>query len=341
MIRGTEPAVDPPRSRQLARLALRILLSAVLLTALFTLLPWDQITAAASRMTLAVYATALAGFAAGHALGAVKWRTMLAASVGGSPISVRDTAGCYGAGLFFNLFLPTVVGGDVMRATLAARALGRTEAVVLGSVADRIIDFAALALLLGAGVLFAGADMVGWAGPLAGVAAIVVLGTGLLLAPLVVRRSIHRWPRRFRRRGARGMVALRRMARRPRAALLALTLAAAMQCAFILIGAWLGSVVGAHAPLWAWFVAWPVAKAAAMLPVSLGGLGVRDAALAAMLVPFGVPAAYGVVASLAWNAVLIGGALLGGLLAWAIRPGRHRMRGVGRSSLSHMSITST
>ena len=338
MIRGADPAVDQTRPRQLGRLALRILISAGVLTALLSMLPWDQVTAAASRMTLALYAGALAGFVAGHALGAFKWRTMLAASVGGGPISVRDTAGCYGAGLFFNLFLPTVVGGDVIRATLAARALGRTEAVVLGSVADRLIDFAALAMLLGAGVLFAGAGMIGWAGPLAGVAAIVLLGTGVLLAPLVLRHSIHRLPRRFRRPLARSRVALRRMARRPRAALLAFALAASMQCGFILIGAWLGGAVGANAPLWAWFVAWPIAKAAAMLPVSLGGLGVRDAALAAMLVPFGVPAAYGVVASLAWNAVLIGGALLGGLLAWVLRPGHRAPRPAGRPAHTHMSI---
>lgn len=341
MIRGADPAADLPRSRQLGRLALRVLLSAGILTVLLTLLPWDQVTAAASRMTLALYVFALAGFIAGHVLGAIKWRTMLAASVGGGPISARDTAGCYGAGLFFNLFLPTVVGGDVIRATLAARALGRTEAVVLGSLADRLIDFAALALLLGAGVLFAGAGMIDWAGPLAGVLAIVVLGTAALLAPLMLRRSIHLWPRRFRRRAMRSRVALRRLARRPRAALLAITLAFSMQCAFILISARLGAAVGADAPLWAWFVAWPVAKAAGMLPVSLGGLGVRDAALAAMLVPFGVPAAYGVVASLAWNAVLIGGALLGGLLAWLIRPGRHALRRTERISQPHASIGST
>jgi uncharacterized membrane protein YbhN (UPF0104 family) len=58
-----------------------------------------------------------------------------------------------------------------------------------------------------------------------------------------------------------------------------------------------------------------------MLPLTFGGLGVRDATLATLLVPFGVPAAFGLVASLAWNTVLIGGALLGGVLWWIVRPG--------------------
>jgi glycosyltransferase 2 family protein len=95
-----------------------------------------------------------------------------------------------------------------------------------------------------------------------------------------------------------------------------------MQAVFIVVSAWLGAAVGADAPLWAWFIAWPLAKAAGMLPVSLGGLGVRDAALASLLVPFGVPAAVGLVASLAWQAVLIGGALVGGLLGLVLRPAR-------------------
>lgn len=310
---------------------LRVVFSAGLLALLLSILPWDQVVAAASRMTVPLYVGALGGFVAGHTLGAIKWRLMLASSLGGARLSVRDTAGCYGAGLFSNLFLPTVVGGDIIRATLAARALGRTEAVVLGSVADRLIDFAGLGLLIGGGVLVAGAELTGWAGPLGAVAGIVVIGAGALLLPLALRRPLARWPVRLRRRAGRSLVALRRLSRQPRTAALALTLSLTMQSVFIVISAWLGHAVGADAPLWAWFVAWPLAKAAGMLPVSLGGLGVRDAALAALLVPFGVPAAFGLVASLAWNAVLIGGALLGGALWLVLRPGRRPRPGSASS----------
>jgi hypothetical protein len=66
-----------------------------------------------------------------------------------------------------------------------------------------------------------------------------------------------------------------------------------------------------------------------MLPVSLGGLGVRDAALTTLLVPFGVPAAFGLVASLAWNTVLIGGTVIAGALvadADPARPARPKRR---------------
>lgn len=302
------------------RWGLRLLVSGLLLAVLLVVLPWEDMRAAAAQMTAPLYAGALAAFLGAHVLGALKWRTMLASSLGGERLALRDTVACYGAGLFANLFLPTVVGGDVVRAGLAARALGRPEAVVLGSVADRLIDVAGLALLVGGGVVVAGAEVAGWGAPLAGLVGVLVLGLGALLLPLALRRPLAAWPARHRRRIGRGLVALRHLARRPRPALLALALSLSMQAAFIVVSAWLGAAVGAAAPLWAWFIAWPLAKAAGMLPVSLGGLGVRDAALASLLVPFGVPAAVGLVASLAWQAVLIGGALVGGLLGLVLRP---------------------
>jgi uncharacterized membrane protein YbhN (UPF0104 family) len=212
----------------------------------------------------------------------------------------------------------------VVRAGLAARFLRHPEAVVVGSIADRLIDFASLAVLLAVGALLAGVQAAGWRAPLGAAFGIAVLGMGLLLLPLAYRPKLERWPGRFRRRVGRSLVALRHLSRNARTATIALVLSLLMQSGLILVNAGLGYRVGADVPLWGWFVVWPLAKVAGMLPVTVGGLGVRDAALASLLVPLGVPPAIGLVASLAWNAVLIGGACLGGLLWWLIRPGNAR-----------------
>jgi uncharacterized protein (TIRG00374 family) len=322
------PAAAPAPSlrRRLGALLLRLLVSAAVLTLLFVLLPWEQVRSAAARMTAGLYAGAVLAFLAGHALGTVKWRLLIAASTGGGTLRARDAAGCYGAGLFANLFLPTVVGGDVVRATLAARALGKPEAVVTGSVADRLIDFASLGLLITAGAVVAGVELTGWTVPLAGLLGFLLLSLAAFATPWLLRSILPRLPRRIRRRARRMLVALRHVSRRPASAIIAVALSLTMQSLFIVISARLGAAVGAHAPLWAWFVVWPLAKVIAMVPITLGGLGVRDAALGALLVPFGVPAAYGVVASLAWNAVLIGGALLAGLAGWLLLPARRDAR---------------
>jgi uncharacterized membrane protein YbhN (UPF0104 family) len=326
MIVATGPSAQGAGKRRTVIVVVRLLFSGGLLTLLLVVVPWHQVTAAASQMTLAIYAVALAGYLAGHVLGAGKWRMLMAASRGGERLSVHDTTGCYSAGLFSNLFLPTIVGGDVVRAALATRALGRPEAVILGSIADRVIDFAGLGLLIAGGALFAGTDLAGWAGPLAGISAIAGLAAAILVLRLAFRRSLNKWPRRFRRRIVRTLVALRHLGRRPQPALLALLLSLSMQSLFIVISAALGGAVGAHAPLWAWFVVWPLAKAIGMIPVSHGGRGVRDAAITTLLVPFGVPAAFGLVASLAWNSVMIGGTVIAGGVALIYRPERRVLR---------------
>jgi glycosyltransferase 2 family protein len=82
---------------------------------------------------------------------------------------------------------------------------------------------------------------------------------------------------------------------------------------------------------------WPLSKLAALVPITLGGLGVREATLAALLVPFGVPPAVGVVAALLWQTVLITGGLFAGAVWWFLT---RRQEGGARKSLA-MSLSTT
>jgi uncharacterized membrane protein YbhN (UPF0104 family) len=66
------------------------------------------------------------------------------------------------------------------------------------------------------------------------------------------------------------------------------------------------------------FFAWPLAKLSALLPVTQGGIGVREAALAALLAPFGAPAVLTVAVGLAWEAIIISGGLIAGLVSFLL-----------------------
>ncbi len=61
-----------------------------------------------------------------------------------------------------------------------------------------------------------------------------------------------------------------------------------------------------------WLFVWPLGKISAVMPLTQGGIGVREAALAALFAPFGVPAVLAVAAGLAFQAVVISGGLVGG-----------------------------
>jgi hypothetical protein len=179
------------------KLWIKIALSLAVLTAIFLLLPWADVRSAVVRLSPIVWLGVLAGFLAGHRLGVVKWRRLI--NAGRTSLRSADAVRCYAAGLFANLCLPSIVGGDVLRAALATRATGRPEATVLGSVADRVIDVIGLALLLTAGGFLTRDLLPDLGSALVGVAMLVGTLVAVLALPFVLRTPIRRWPKKLRR----------------------------------------------------------------------------------------------------------------------------------------------
>jgi uncharacterized membrane protein YbhN (UPF0104 family) len=291
--------------------------SALALFLLFHFLPAERVLHTLEKLPARLWLFILAGYLATHCIGVSKWRLMV--NLGGARLNVRQAAQCYFAGLFGSLFLPSLIGGDIVRAALALR-LGRSKAgVLLGCFLDRIVDLAALATLAGAGTLLipgalgpSSRSIFLWLGA-ATVAAIALAGAVVAMIP--VRRlsyRVRRWLVSLRHAG-------RSIAQRPRSVLGALSLAIVAQLAFIGLSIALAEACGLHLPFRAWLFAWPLAKLSAAIPVTQGGIGVREAALAALLAPFGAPPVLTVAAGLAWEAVVITGALLGGLFSLVAR----------------------
>ncbi len=302
-----------------AKFWLKLAVSGGLLFLLLALLPWHEVRDAAARLRPSVWAAAFILFCAGHQLGVVKWQLLVNAGL--AQLRLIDATRAYFAGLFANLFLPSIVGGDVLRATLAGKSTGRPEAAVLGGIADRVIDLATMGLFITGATLVSKEAL---PGSVARVSAILValgiVGVGVFVV-LAIRRPLARWPAKVRRPLGRSLVALRRLSRSPRSAVLALMASVLIQGLFILLNAWLGAEIGISVPLKVWFLAWPLAKVAGLMPISLGGIAVRDATLAALLVPFGVPLAQGVVAGLLWQTINVVGGLAGGVVWWGLGHG--------------------
>lgn len=289
--------------------AARLGASIAMLVLIFTLVPFYEIWRAIAQVSAAYWLLALAGFVAGHMIGLLKWRLLIDAGL--SPLWAMR---CYFAGLFANLCLPSVVGGDLVRAGMAMRGSGEKEAIILGSLLDRILDVSALLLIALAGALLARGKLDGperaiFAG------ALLMLSSAMLGGLALVRlRAPRRLSLKRRRQIARLRRAARRLAKRPQLALAALGLGLCIQMSFVLINALLGRACGIELSLSVWMLAWPLAKIAALLPISLGGLGVREAALAVLLGHFSVSASLAVAVGLVWQTVLAAGGGLGGLL---------------------------
>ena len=275
--------------------------SALVLGALLWWLPRDAVLAAIGKVPLWLFLGVFALFLAGHVAAAAKWWLLLDRAFAFA-VALR----AHFAGLAANLCLPGVAGGDAVRAALAYRAMGDGARLAAGSVADRLIDMLALACLALIGFLMLREEATG--------GAVVVQALGLMVAALVF--TIWVAPRvlpalwaRFPGLPARGLVeklaaAARDLGRRPGLILAMLIVSTAIQAIFILLAWQLAKAAGVEVALGAWVFAWALAKLIVVLPISLGGLGMREAALAGLLVPFGAVAAEVVAAGLVWQAVL-------------------------------------
>ncbi len=322
--RLTPSAPDPGRRR---RVLLRVLLSLLVLAGVLLLVDLDAARDGLSRVRILPWLAAVAAFLGLHAVSALKWRFML--SLGGARLPARHALTCHAAGLFANLCMPSLIGGDVLRAGLALPLVRRRTALVVGSVVDRVADLSALLTVALAGLVAVpwAQDVVSAKQAIPIVGGLLALGAvcGLVGLRILLRRSAaRRLPRKIVRRVIEVRGALRTMRRKPGRSLCGWSACVAIQTGFVLVNVQLGALVGLDLDLGLWFLLWPLAKIAAMLPVSFGGLGVREAAFAALVAPFG-PESLAVAQSLVWQSVLIAGGLAAGGF-WVLSPGRVTVR---------------
>jgi uncharacterized protein (TIRG00374 family) len=252
-----------------------------------------------------------------HLIGVFKW--LLLINTAGAGLGFVQAARCYYYGLFGNVFLPSIVGGDVVRAGMAMRLSRSKSGLLLGSLADRLIDTIGLAAVAGVGALLLPTVLddrsrrVFAAVGIALALLTVGLAIALKLLPAVRRLSFKR--RRLVVRIRQAITALRR---RPGRLASALLLGMLMQVLLIALNAWLGDAVGIHVSLLIWLFVWPLAKIAALLPLTQGGIGVREGALVVLFQPFGVSSAAALATGLIFTAVVMAGGLASGLVAFLL-----------------------
>ncbi len=294
----------------------RLLLRAGISIGVLAILLWwfssDTLLSAMARIPLSIWCLVTSGFIALHVLSAFKWRLMLQSV--DVRVSAMDAVRAHGAGLFANLCLPSIIGGDVVRAGMVMQRHRNYEHVALGSLADRIND--SLALLLLAAVA---AALVPTSTAPAAVTALPVIAA-ILFAGVLGTILLIRWfptarlPPRIAPIMLRFRTGLDLLVGAPATAATAFCLALAIQGGFVLLNVMLAQAMGIEAPMTVWLFAWPLAKLIALAPISLGGIGVREVAIAGLLAPFGVDAALAVAQSLSWEVVLLSSGLLAGLL---------------------------
>jgi uncharacterized protein (TIRG00374 family) len=144
---GAVDVPGPPASASVpARGGLGRWIKPLVSVSLYALIFWfTDVPAIARRVAAARFEYVAAGillYSAGQALSAYRWQ--LLARPLGLAVSYRQLLSFYFIGMFFNLFLPTVIGGDAVKAWLLARETGAVARSTMSVFMERNLGLLAL-----------------------------------------------------------------------------------------------------------------------------------------------------------------------------------------------------
>jgi hypothetical protein len=108
------------------------------------------VVAATADTGLLLLALSLHG--TGLLLSAMRWATLL--NIQKIDFSFKATVLLYWIGCFFNAFLPTSVGGDVVRSYLASKQNGKIIDTAISVIFERLAGVAALLIIFGVGAIW-------------------------------------------------------------------------------------------------------------------------------------------------------------------------------------------
>lgn len=252
---------------------------------LFSRIDGGKLWAGARRASLVWLCAALAIYLINVLAGVWRWRRLLEAQ--DVDVARKALLGSFLVALFFNNFLPSNIGGDVIRIRDTARTAQSKTLATMVVLADRVIGLIALVLVAALGATFASGLAHGsapiwplwlWAGFIVATmasapAVLAPAGVGRLLQPLTV---FH--PEWVGDRIDSLIAVLARFRDRPSA--LAGCFGAAVFVQGTIVAFYVAVAYALHVAIAPWDLAVivPLSFIVQMVPVSVNGFGVREAA---------------------------------------------------------------
>ena len=244
--------------------ALGTIIAIILLLLLFREEGWGEVAAALQRISPGEFVLAVGSLLISRVFVVGRWHILLRSA--GTPIRFSRTAALTFTGLFASNFLPTTIGGDVVRLTGAIR-MGFDRAVCLASlVADRLVGMLGMMLVLPLGLF-------PFLSSVAAVEAEAVSLGGLA-------RTLWEWARK-------SLKAFSIWAAKPEAVLG--SLACTLGNMFFIFGAIHILIMGLHEQVPFLLIAglWSLTYFVTQVPISINGYGVQELSLSFLLARVG------------------------------------------------------
>jgi uncharacterized protein (TIRG00374 family) len=309
------------RRGRLVSTLVKIAVTAALYVAVVYTIDLARIWARLQTTRLEWVALGVVAYAGGQWLSAWRWWLLLR-PVGLAVPYLRMVA-FYFIGMFFNIFLPTIVGGDAVKAILLARETGAPARATMSVFMERNVGlFALLTIATAAAFVAPPVEVRGF--NLLQLTLFVL--AGFIVANIVLaNRPAYRLVdylvamtplSRIRSRAASLYDAIvpYREARWRGVVLAATAQSFLFQGVVILVVFLNANALGLSVPVAALAVFVPLISLAGMLPISVNGLGIREALYLILFGRIGVPADAAVSMALLYFAVTLAASLPGGIV---------------------------
>jgi hypothetical protein len=301
------------------RVAVRLLLTGILVALLLATIDLEQLQAVLVGADLVWLGWGMLLAVLSILCAAWRWHILLAVA----DLPFRVTARVTIISTFFSLFLPSSIGGDVMKVVLLTPAVGEHEHLISSVLVDRLVGLGATVVVgLVAALLLP--DVWGNSGLIVALAGIA-LGFGLAVGFLLSRRLTDRLgrmvpgflARRFGAKTASVREAIYAFRQRPTLLWYAAALSLLRQLLICALAYCAGIAFHLSLGIEAYLAIIPLSVAITTLPLSINGIGLQDNALVLLFGLLGVNAVQSLSVSLFLHAQsnLIG--LVGGVL-WVL-----------------------
>lgn len=302
-----------PKISAQTKTRLKILLSVVMIGSLFLFgkIDLSKSWEIAMHANLWFLGSAIVLFLSTTLFNAYRWQ-LLANAVGLRKPFMALVQYCF-VGLFFNLFLPSTVGGDFSRCYYLSKGTGRYGGALYSVLADRVVGIAVLFLFASLGILLGpGGNQMEWA-----LKAPIFLGTigifGVIpFMPKLTRKILgenHIITRKFNDSSALVYWSDKKLIA------VSLGLSILMQVVMVGVHILLGYALGLTTiPLWYYFVFYPSVAVLGFVTPSFNGIGIREWAYTYFLTMMGIDRSHALTYAIMWLGLTTFSSLFGGIV---------------------------
>lgn len=300
------------------RLGVKVLVSLALLGFLLNSTDLHALGGLLRSLRLPIFLASLLLYLITQVLSTLRWRCLLQAEK--INLSIWRLILLYFEGMFFNLMLPTLIGGDVVRGYKVFHLTRRHEASLASILVERLSGYVALVLIACVALIFAYQylhdPVVVWL-TAASAAGIVGIIAGLLserLQALFFKLLSSAGLGRFHDTLHRLYEAIQRYWKHRQVLLLAVGISLILQVFIILVFFLISRSLNLSVPLLYFFLFIPLISVVSMIPISVAGLGIREGSAVYFFAKVGLDSAAALSLSLLWFAVTALSSGLGGIV---------------------------